>query len=401
MQLITRENTWLALVSFTLCSFAFSERINSWGIMLLLVFFLADKNLIQKIKQPIHFQKAFPLFGFFLVYLVFFLLSEKHAGASHSLMSKLSLLLLPMLFSYESYFTAKNEKLILFLFSIALTIGFFLGLCSSLYCNYFIAETPNLTLALNRMKVSSAIMHPGYYSNYFMLGILWHYFNWNKWSLFFSVLFTIVLALLVSRIVLLFYIIFITYLGFRHIRKTTKPLLYGFLAMLMAALFSIAAYQIPTIHARVNDTFLGFSNASKTTDIKSATASRVIAYKNEMQLIKKKPIFGYGLGNAVSVLQKQLHTNGYEKLAEKMHIHNQFFHTWLQTGIVGVLMLLTLLGLIIKYFKNKKLWVPFWFTILVCMNLMTDDMLEIQAGIVFFALTWSLYLFRKQVPTNQ
>lgn len=397
---LTRQNIWIALVSFTLCSFAFSERLSSWGIALLILFFFVDKNLIQKISRPFQLSKLWAPVGFFIIYIIFYLFSDKDADAAHSLTSKASFFILPLLFSYESYFNKKNESIILMLFSIALSVGFLYELSSSLYINYFNSTTPKLAAAFSRMQISKAIMHPGYYSNYFMLGIIWHYFSKNKWSPFFITLFTIVLILLLSRIVLLFYAVFFIYAAFRNIKKSKKPFLAVCLASLLIIIIGFGVYQIPTIKNRVNNTISGISSDNKKTDVSDATAARSIAYKSEIELIKNKPILGYGMGNAVEVLKKQLRAAGYTALAEDMHVHNQYFNNWLQNGLPGILILLILLVFFLSYFYNLNNWTGCWFTVLVCMNLITDDMLEIQAGIVFFVLVWSLYLFQEKEITS-
>ena len=398
---LSRQNIWFIIIGFTLCSFAFSERINSWGIIALCLFFLADRNLITKIKKPFSWRKVVPLIILFVVYLCFFIFSEKDAEASHALVSKLSLVLLPVLLSYESYFDKKNETRLVLLFSFVLLLGAFYGLGMSFLENFNIgAKSSGWPLVLNRMNVSKAVMHPGYYSNYFMFVIIWHFYNKTKFQYFFIALFTLVLLLLLSRIVILFYILFVGMALLRIIKKAKKPFI--MLPLVFAAVFICAflLYQIPTVQNRIKDTITGLQSTDKEVDYSSATASRTVAYQAEINLIKEKPILGYGLGNAVNILQEELRNTGYHKLAEKMHIHNQYFHTWLQTGIVGIMALLFMIVILIQFFYKEKVWVAFWFTILVALYLLTDDMLEIQAGIVFFASIWALYLFQKKEITT-
>lgn len=398
---VSRENIWLTLVGFTLTSFAFSERINSWGIALLVLFFLLDKNLIQKLKQAVELKKLWAPLIFCGSYLLFYIFSDQDGAATHSLTSKASLLFLPVLFMYESYFTDRNEKILLTIFSWALAASFLFALGSSLYVNYYQSSAPSLLSAFGRMQVSEAIMHPGYYSNYFMLAILWHYFAQQKGSLFFIAIFSVALAILLSRIVLLFYILFIFYQVWRVIKNAKRPILTASLILFNMLLIGFLALQIPHIKKRVDDTIQGVSKIEKNVDVSAATASRTIAYQAEFKLIKEQPISGYGMGNSVNVLKKELTAQGYKTLAEKMHIHNQYFNNWLQNGIPGIVVLIILLLYFLQYFYTKKMWVACWFTILVSMNLMTDDMLEIQAGIVFFALIWSLYLFKTKEITPQ
>ena len=76
-----------------------------------------------------------------------------------------------------------------------------------------------------------------------------------------------------------------------------------------------------------------------------------------------------------------------------MHTHNQILHTWLENGIVGLVLLLAIVGISLKIHYKQRQALPFWFAILVLVNISTDDMFEIQAGIVFFVVFLTLYLF--------
>jgi O-antigen ligase len=395
-ELLNRENCWLALVAFTLCTFAFSERLNSWGLILICVFTLLDPQLITKIKKAGPVNKLLPLLVFVLVYFVFFLFSNKDGNASHALVSKFGFVLFPLAFYLENYFNKKNEKSIILLFSMALSIGFLYQLISSLLDNYFFSEVPKFWYAINRMTVSDYMMHPGYYSAFLMFGVVWHFLNRSKWSLFFIPIFSLGIVILLSRIVLLFYIIFIAYLGIRFVFQSKNKVQSLLIVLLSGLILSFMLFQIPGIKARALKTINNFNNTSKDSDIASATSARRIAYEAEIKLILKKPLLGYGLGNAKQSLQHDLHKNGYIELAKEMNTHSQYFNTWLNTGIVGLLSLLFMLFFLFNYFRKRKMWTAMWLLLMVYFLLLTDDLLEIQANGVFFILLLSLYLNQRE-----
>ncbi len=349
---LSRENIWLLLICLTLCSFAFSERINSWGIIFLGSFFLIDKNLVQKIKSKGFNKKLLPPIGFFLLYLLFYLFSDMTGAADHALFSKFSFFLLPLIFFYENYFTKKNEKIILLAFSLALSLGFLYELHISLYTNYFTADHPSFSRAFNRMEVSKAIMHPGYYSNYFMFGIIWYYFNKSKYTIPFIALFTLALVLLLSRTILIFYFVFALFVAYQYTKNSARPLISGIVLLLIGIIACLGLYQIPTIKSRVVDTITKINNTSTKVDITSATDSRRITYAEEIKLVTAKPIIGYGLGNSTIVLREHLIKNGYVELGKEMNNHNQYFKTWMQLGILGFVSLVGLILFLFKYFRK-------------------------------------------------
>jgi len=395
--LITRENIWLFLVGFTLCSFAGSERINSWGIIAICLFTVVDINLIDKIKKTIWLKNTVPMFTFFGVYLLFFLFSERDADATHALVSKLSFFLLPAAFTIENYFTKKNEQLLMLVFSMALSISLGYQISSSLLDNYFLAKSPNLSLAFNRIYVSSYIMHPGYFSAFLLTGIIWHTIQRNKYSLLFISIFTIGIIILLSRIVILIYALFFLSIGIQYIRNSANKLRNTFLLIFAFILSCFAVYQIPLVKHRIVATVENINNTNKKINLESATASRRITYEQELYLVFNKPLLGYGLGNATKKLREYLTTKGYTALGKDMNTHNQYVNTWMNTGIFGLLALLTLLGSSLLYFKKNNRGVPLWLALMICFLLLTDDLLEIQANCVFFALILSLYHTEKKI----
>jgi O-antigen ligase len=396
--LITRENIWLLLVGFTLCSFAGSERINSWGIIALSAFPLADLNLGAKLKLTNWSKSIVPSLVFFGVYLFFFLFSEQDGDASHALVSKLSFLLLPLAFTVENYFSEKNERILLLFFSLALSVSLTYQISNSLIEHYFLAETPSLSRSFSRMNVSSYIMHPGYFSAYLLFGVIWHILKKNKFSLIFISIFTIGILILLSRIVILFYILFLIYCGIQYIRKSEKKIRSFSLIILATLVASFAIYQIPPVKNRIISTVKNINNTDKKISVGAATASRRITYEQELYLIEKKPIFGFGLGNATEELRNHLETMGFVALSEKMNTHNQYVNTWMNTGIFGFVALLIFLGSSFIKFRRQKREVAVWIVLMISFLLLTDDLLEIQANSVFFALTLSLYLTSRE-PT--
>lgn len=392
---LTRETLWTAIVTFTLCSFAFSERLNSIGITLLAIHWLVDTKLLEKAKRIFTQKNAWVLLSFFALYLLYFLFSEKDISASHSLESKLSFLLLPLFLSTENYFYERKE-LIFQLFCWSLMFSFFYALANSYYVLIIVMKKADYWSVFNRMHISMAIMHPGYYSNYFMMAILYLFFNKLSGRIFFISLFTIAVILLLSRIVLLFYMLFVIVLSIQYLLSTNHKLLKTAGLMLLALIIGWSVYQIPTVQSRFKESLANINNTNKNTKLSSATATRRIAYEQEWELIKNNPWQGYGLGSANELLRNKLYQSGYKALSKEMSTHNQYFSNWLSMGLTGILALLTLLIYLLYFFHKEKLKTAWWFTLLVTLYLTTDDMLDVQAGVVFFVLIWSLSLFQKK-----
>ena len=121
---IDRSSVWLFLVTITACSFAWSERLSSIGIVLLVLHWLLDNQLLQKIKSIKLDAVLISFISFFLIHLVALSWSDYPQDASHTIEVKLSFLILPFLFSTENYLHLKSKKQLLMTFCLSCLVSF-------------------------------------------------------------------------------------------------------------------------------------------------------------------------------------------------------------------------------------------------------------------------------------
>lgn len=404
---IDRSSVWLFLVILTACSFPWNQRINSVGIVFLAMHWLFDKQLVQKIKT-IKFDAVLISFvTFFLYHLVALSWSDFKQDASHSIEVKMSFLILPFLFSTENYLNPKSKKQLLIAFCISCLLSFIYCLFYSVY--HF--HSFGISGILNRMNISQGIMHPGYYSNYFVLGIVFSAFeliqnknNPLKWFYVFIItIFSIILALLVSKTALIFIFIFVIFVLWKlsDFIKNNILRLTSFigLCLIFGFIFSFA----PPIKSRIIETLRESKVEIANPNFSNSTIARRAAWNLEWQLIKSNPIIGYGTGASNPLLINKFKEKRYADLIKyNMHTHNQFFHTWIDLGLIGIILLGCILVFsFIQFFKHKET-IGMWFTVLVLINILTDDMLEIQAGTVFFVFFLLILIYqnkKKYTPT--
>lgn len=391
----------------TALSFSFSERLNALGILGILFLFVLQIRSVDIQKS----WKDFFISGSLLFFII--QLAGVHwppsPEAFQSVEVKLSFLILPLLFSTLGRFLTKDIQRILFLFSIALCISFLYSFTAG--CIKY--HEQGMTKMMNRMSISEAIMHPGYYSNFFCLALVWNVntaFNmfraerklqWVHIGL--ALFFLMVLFLLLSKTALLFLVLFMVVL-FRNVVALflsgwKQWLFLSGIVLLTAALMM----QIPGIRYRIQETKGNTKEVNKETTKMNSTGSRIIAWDISWKLIKRQPLLGYGSGQANRVLLQEMEAEGYHNLVrDRMQTHNQWLHTWLETGIAGVLVLLLLLVFLfirfIRWQEDTGIWmVPLWI-----LNMLTDDALEIQAVLVFILFFTCLFYYRqrKHQPVN-
>ena len=79
-------------------------------------------------------------------------------------------------------------------------------------------------------------------------------------------------------------------------------------------------------------------------------------------------------------------------LKKKLNAHNQFLQTFIGTGIIGFLLLLSItLGAIIKGFINKN-YLLILFSLLMILNFLVESMLQAQAGFIFFVFFFCILI---------
>ncbi len=404
---IDRSSLWYLIVVFTAVSFPWSERINSIGILLLIAHWFIDRNWFAKIKSFQFTPTTICMWAFFLLQALAIFWSKDKMTGWQSTQVKLSLFILPLLFSTENYLNRdKLRKLFLF-FCISCTISFLYCVVYSIYFNF----PYGWNLVFNRMNISEGIMHPGYYSNYFAFAMVFcalellHHKHLEKSSryiyLFFICLFSFAIIVLASKTALIFLFLFILYLLWYWSGILINSLLRILLFVMLLFGTLTVLYIVPSIHNRMLDTWNNLSSVDHTISFSNSTGSRIAAWQLEWKIIKPNWLLGYGTGEANGLLMQEFKQGNYASLIEyNMHTHNQLLHIWIDLGLLGVLFLLSFIGFSFSEALQKGMKEAYWMSLLIFVNILTDDMLEIQAGIVFFIFFLCLLLNKKEWKTN-
>lgn len=119
-------------------------------------------------------------------------------------------------------------------------------------------------------------------------------------------------------------------------------------------------------------------------------------WKSATGIIKENFLFGVGTGDVANAFDEQ-----YEKINSpltknfRLRSHNQFLAIGTAFGLVGIIWFL--FSLFYPLFKEKK-WKNYFyitFFIIAFLSMFTEDTLESQAGVTFFAFFNSLFLFAR------
>lgn len=125
----------------------------------------------------------------------------------------------------------------------------------------------------------------------------------------------------------------------------------------------------------------------------NSTTSRMLLWTYSFNVIKNHPLVGVGTGNLRIELNKEYLRNGWQYGVEKEYSsHNQYLHTGVILGVIGIAILL--LSLMLPFFQSVKSkdWLYAGFLFIIIFNNITEDTMEIQKGILFYGFFNSYFL---------
>jgi len=400
------EKIYAYLWAVFLFVFLIAPKISSFILVICLLFFIIA--LVNN-KVTFRFHRFFiPIITLYLAYLIGAFFTDNIPEAQKLLENKLSLLFIPLLFSFD----LENKNQFLRTTVLGLTFGVIL---SSLYglINAIINYSESHSI-LSFMTIGiSPIHHPTYFVVFHIFSVSLVFYGYKKkWKeftikrvipfVFFSLLIQC-LCLSLAGLLFLFVLIFIVILYF--LREILTKKIFRISVFVVPAVLAGITFSIPQFEGEFNGAFK-YANSYFTNPeefIKSregnltGTEERLIMWTVTFQEIKKHP-FGVGTGNLDVNLQNRLKFYGLTKLAEKNYnSHNQFLQTTLEIGIIGLLILVTIIGILFyqSYVLKNGLFLILGSNLFF--NSLFESMLQRQSGIVFYVfwIVLLLIIFQK------
>jgi hypothetical protein len=156
--------------------------------------------------------------------------------------------------------------------------------------------------------------------------------------------------------------------------------------------------KYPGLRVRILKILIGYDVYKKTGDPSGSSVMQRIEYsKAAFHLIHDHFWFGVGTGDLEDALNDQYKRMGSElKKRYRFHAHNQFLAIFIAFGVFGFLWFL--FALLYPPVKEKSFRDYFFVTffLLAVFSMLSDDTLETQAGVTFFAFFYAFLLFGKE-----
>lgn len=381
-------------------SLPYSISINSIFIIILGINWLCSQDIKNNLQQ--FYQNKYSLFfvSLYLCYVIGLLYSQHlHVGFG-VLENKLSLLIFPLILSAYRISRQLLEKVLL-IFACSCLIAVVI---STLYSIHSFSHTSDISAFDYRQSLVDYFnYHPTYLSIYLIFCVcifIYFIYTYRKSIKFYQKFIAALLIayflgiclLLSSRMpfisFLLISLLFIYYILYKNGRFIWIIII---VSILIGAIFIL--YQIPAFNQR----FVEIKNTPLEPPVgvyHNSTNLRVGILICCFQVLKQNWLLGVGTGDMQVALNNCYQQNGY---SDELYIasydpHNQFIEIWLNVGITGVIVLLLtfLIPLRLAIRHKNDLYIFFLLFIMLCC--MTESVLNLQKGVVFYSFFNSLFL---------
>jgi len=359
---------------------------------------LVEGNFADKFSNFKVYSLQFLFIAFYLVHITGMIYTSNTAFGMFDLEIKLSLLIFPLIL-----LNIKRVQLIqLTNIFIAFVLGNLVALITCLVYGWLsYSETGDMNNLLY-MELS-VFHHPAYFAMYLCLGITtmicllmdYRHLLTPIHVLLFGFLipiFSLFTVMLMAKIgIVCLFLILLMALMYLVIAKR-KYIQGAVFTLVGICIFGLVFHVTPETIGRIEGALDVYFNKDEIDPASvESTAGRILLWPVAIEVIKENPIIGVGTGDIKDVLLAKYEEKGLAGvLDEKLNAHTQFLQSFAALGIIGFLLLLG--GLLIPFFKSlwSRHYIYTVFLLIIIINSLTESILEVQAGVVFYAFFNSL-----------
>ncbi|MDB5139909.1 MAG: hypothetical protein JWR12_1825 [Mucilaginibacter sp.] len=129
--------------------------------------------------------------------------------------------------------------------------------------------------------------------------------------------------------------------------------------------------------------------------------SRLSRWKVSVGLIGKAPVIGYGAGSEIGLLQEAFFKDKlYSSYLNRLNTHSQYLSFLIKSGIIGLLIYIITLAFGFNYAYREKDLLFFTFIALIAIVSFSENLLDVDKGIFYYAFFFSFFVFSQKQPEN-
>ncbi|MBL4754607.1 MAG: O-antigen ligase family protein [Flavobacteriales bacterium] len=395
------EKSRTSLVMLLVLLLPISKQFVPLVIILLVVSWLASPNLLERLKGALTKKYMWLFISFYVMHLIGMLYTDNIAVGSYDLEIKLSFLLFPFMFA--SFPAISRDKY--YNIGLAFVLGCAIAGLADLgmgFINYAASDDIK-DLLYGRL---SFFHHPSYFAMYlaFGLAIMLHGLiigsdelplsNKRLYLILIPFFMGMTILLMAKSGILSMGMVLLITLVFLLVKR--RFLAFGGLSLALTVAIVGSLWLAPGVFNRIKTTWdvVLQPQANIESSTVESTAGRMLVWNRALELIQENFILGVGTGDIKEELVQKYAEAGLSGIEGKqLNAHNQFIQSFATLGILGFLSLV--LGLLLAGIMaiRKGNIVYLMFIIIVTVNALTESILEVQAGVIFYAFFNALFMF--------
>jgi O-antigen ligase len=405
-------------------SLPFSMLLNNIAIILLGVNWIFESTPSEKWRKIRQKPLVYCFILFYILYCFGLLYTENMRQGFFELEKKLTLLLFPLIFASSEPVTRNECRILfkafvfscfaatLFCFGYAIYLNYLEGynltyLYKAVFFNEHIAgkyDYLNYWYFTNKLFARPINMHPVYFAMYLVFTgclstQLWWDTTWQakkrNLAILLLLVFNFIVIILLSSRTQLFALVLIGTIFVLRESFRQKKIALGFIF-----LFSLCAIGLffilsnPVIRERIIESNKPGTHFTENKYGEGGLSLRLYKWKYTLETIRNNSCFGTGTGDAQDQLQLTYQRNNFNiGFVNRFNAHNQYLQSLLDLGVLSLLLFLACIFLPAYFAYKKKNWLYLVFLSLFFISCFTESMLEVNKGIVFYALFTSLFAF--------
>lgn len=394
----SKTRYYLLLAIAVSLPFGFTLKLNNALIIMLFAHSLFGAN-VQR-----HYNRLFfPVLLLFGIQIIGLLYGDNLKQGFFDIEKKLSLLLIPVALSFNIPSQYSRKVLSGFLYSCVMASVICLGYACWRFYKY------GDTAVFFYYELTDLIkMHPIYFAMYICFSVFILFKEWHKsisqrnrlrflipLIILYQILFIVLLSARSELIAFVF--IFISGAIFYAIEKK-RILISLSLIFIVLAFLSSMAILIPNVRERLKEA-VNYNNEYSIDKKWGGRALRVLQWNCCIEIIRNNFFVGVGTGDTQDKLQACYIRKEYGPLLIydnlKYNAHNQYFESTITHGIFGLLILGCSLIFPFLYGLKIKDYLLVAFIMLFSIACLTESMLEVNKGVVFFSFFSCLLLAKR------
>lgn len=391
------------LLFFVLC--AFPLLMPHW-ISLVSILMLASGLLYVWLTKESSFNLAFflPLAGILVPFLLRLPGSDNVVAGLNTIQVRLMLVALPLTFSFNTLrLTEQEQRKAWNIFSIACIILVVYSNCVMAikgFTHPVGLHGADFTFSYRIALEYYSGLHPTYYCAIVYTAAFMQLYRLLKRDLLNHLETVLCIATLVvcslggmaaaSRATFIAYLVIAIVFVVLHFRNHPQRGL--FLGVLLAG--CVLLFFTPMVQNRLQEMTAANMQAPEGNN-DNGTNVRSGIFACDVQLLKEHWLWGVGTGNIQQALNSclsQYNTHVYKSF--NYNTHNEYLNMWLTTGLLGVLVWLVCLGYPLIQSIRMQHWQHVYFLAFMIICFVTENYLDRQMGVTFFALMQTLFFFK-------